>query len=98
VDIHYQAGLGLENGQMPSFWRAVICRYAIAELARPICACDQSNKERYQWQFDLARTSGDEQYPLISGEDLANPLGTRRGAVYAWKVINQYRQLPVVAI
>jgi hypothetical protein len=81
------------NGQMDPFWQTVIARFAAAELARPICGCDDANRELYRWQFDLARTSGagDEAYGAISQDDLNNPYGTRRGHVFAWRAV-QSRQ------
>lgn len=83
------------DGQMDRKWAVAVARLAAAELARPICACDEANRELYRWQFDLARTGGaaDEAYGAISAEDLNNPFGTRRGHVYAWKVVSDLRQM-----
>lgn len=83
------------RGQMDPFWQTVVARFAAAELARPICGCDDANRELYRWQFDLARTSGaaDEAYGAISAKDLDNPFGTRRGAVSAWRAIQSRQQL-----
>jgi hypothetical protein len=94
--ISYQAGIALDGrGQMDPFWQTVIARFAAAELARPICGCDDANRELARWQFDLARTSGagDEAYGAISQEDLSNPFGTRRGHVFAWRAIQPRIQL-----
>lgn len=85
------AGVPLDSrGQMDSFWQVIIARLAAAELARPICGCEDANRELYRWQFDLARSSGanDEMYGAISPDDLNNPFGTRRGHVYAWRAIS----------
>lgn len=96
VIIRYLAGYPLaSDGQMNRTWQVIVARLAAAELARPICACDEANRELYRWQFDLARTSGagDEAYGAVSQEDLANPFGTRRGHVYAWRQVKNLRQL-----
>jgi hypothetical protein len=96
VIIRYLAGYPLaSDGQMQEPYRTIVARLAAAELARPICACDEANRELYRWQFDLARTagSGDEAYGAVSAEDLNNPFGTRRGHVYAWKQVRNLRQL-----
>lgn len=96
VTIRYLAGFPLaSDGQMQEPFRTVVARLAAAELARPICGCDEASRELYRWQFDLARTSGagDEAYGAISANDLDNPLGTRRGHVFAWRFIKQRQQL-----
>lgn len=92
VTVRYLAGQTLVDGQMTEKWRTIVARLAAAELARRICACDEANQELYHWQFDLGRAAGanDEQYS-ISPPDLDNPLGTRRGQVWAWKQIRNLR-------
>lgn len=73
-------------------WEQIVARLAMAELSRPICGCDMANQSLYHWQFDMSRAAGanDEQYS-ISPADLNNPLGTRRGAVYAWKQVQNLK-------
>lgn len=95
VTVRYLAGYPLDSGQMDRRFQTIVARMALAELARPICACDKANRELYRWQFDLAQTSGnnDEAYGAISADDLNNPFGTRRGHVYAWKAIQTERNL-----
>jgi hypothetical protein len=95
VTVNYLAGMALEDGQMARAWQTIVARLAAAELTRPICACEAANRELSRWQFDLARTGGsnDEAYGAISQADLNNPLGTRRGHVYAWRQITNLRHL-----
>jgi hypothetical protein len=92
--IRYRAGQAFENGQMEHRYRVIVARFAIAELARMICACDGSNRELHKWQFDLSRSAGvgDEQY-RIADRDLNNPFGTARGHVYAWQEVENVRIL-----
>lgn len=93
VKIRYQAGYPTNGqGEMQTWMQTVVARLAMAELARPICGCDLANRELYRWQFDMARASGanDEQYQ-IAQEDLSNPLGTRAGAIDAWKRVKNLR-------
>lgn len=94
VTVRVYAGYPLENQAMAKKFQTVVARLAMAELARPVCACESANRELHNWQFDLARSAGanDETFGFISREDLANPLGTRRGAVFAWKQIRNLRQ------
>jgi hypothetical protein len=96
VVVRTLAGYPLDSrGQMDPFWQTVVARFAAAELARPICGCEDANRELFRWQFDLARTSGsgDEAYGAISAKDLDNPFGTRRGHVWAWRAIQTRQQL-----
>lgn len=99
ITVQYVAGAPLTWGQMQPQWQTVVARLAAAELARPICACEDANRALYHWQFDLARARGamDEQY-AISPADLDNPLGTRRGHVYAWRMIKQHRRIGGVLV
>lgn len=93
VLIRYLAGSPLQtNGQMDAQLQVVVARLAAAELARPICGCDDANRELYRWQYDISRTAGanDEMY-AVSPKDLDNPLGTRRGHIYAWKYIKDHQ-------
>lgn len=92
VTVRYLAGQELRDGAMdPRFARAVT-RLAVAELARPLCGCESANREVYRWQFDLARSAGnnDEAY-LTSATDLDNPFGTRRGHLDAWRTVRSLR-------
>jgi hypothetical protein len=89
VTVTYLAGVSLNSS-----WETIITRLAAAELAAPLCACEDASAELYRWQKDLALTGkGDEIFGAISQDDLSNPLGTRRGAVYAYRQIRNLRQL-----
>lgn len=93
VLVRYLAGEQRVNNQMEASMNGIVSRMACAELQQRICACDTANRSIYHWQFDLARSAGsnDEAYTMVSGEDLRNPLGTKRGQVYAWKDIQSRR-------
>ena len=84
VTIRYQAGLALEGIQMQQHAAVVVARLAAAELARPICACTSANKELSEWQWDLSRTGATDQL-YSAPNDLTNPLGSRRGQIYAYR-------------
>ena len=100
VQIRAWAGKPLVNGAMELRMQRVVAYMAAAELAKPICACQDSNRNLYHWQFDLARTGGadGEQYGMIAPEDLSCPYGTRRGHIYAWKETRDLRLLTGWAI
>lgn len=96
VIIRYLAGAPLGNDNcMNTDMKRIDFRLSAAEIQRRICACDTANRNLYHWQFDLSRTggAGGETYAMMSQADLANPLGTLRGQVMAWKDIKDRRVL-----
>jgi hypothetical protein len=84
LQINYRAGEPLPE------WQTTVTRFALAELRKRICPCDEANEEIFRWQQDLARDGGvmEAQY-RISNDDLENPLGTRAGAIDAWHRISR---------
>jgi hypothetical protein len=89
VLIRYLAGLDLDSkGWMQRTMRTIVSRLAAAEMTRRICACDAANREWSNWQFDISRLNSPETYQA-SLNVLDNPLGTRRGHIYAWQQIKQ---------
>lgn len=95
VTVRYLAGYPRppDGQRIDPEWRTVVARLAAAEMGRPICACEDANRELYRWQFDLSRAAGlnDEQYST-SPDDLDNPFGTRRGQVQAWRWVLRRQQ------
>ena len=107
VLIRYEAGVRLApvetsvnvpEGRDGGDWASAIAQLATARLPRQIATCDVANRKSWHWQFDLSRAAGlaDEQF-RISEDDLKNPIGTKRGEVYAWKTIqNTFMSRPTV--
>lgn len=94
VTVRYLAGFPLgSDGQMQEPYRTIVARLAAAELARNVCGCEEANREIYRWQFDLSQTARGDELFAISQQNLDNPFGTRRGQVYAWKAVQNLRQL-----
>ncbi len=91
--VRYYAGYPLENGDMAKKMQIAVARLAAAELSNKIAACDISSREMHKWQFDLSRSNLSEEYAFFSAVDLDNPLGTRRGHVYAWKFVEEFKNL-----
>lgn len=86
VLIRYLAGRPLDiQGHMYKPMRTLVSRLACAEMPRRICACDTANREWSYWQFDISRADGPETYQSFNL--VSNPLGTRRGHIYAWNQI-----------
>lgn len=98
VQVRYLAGVPLQQGRMNRFWAEVVCMLTLAEIPGPICACKEANKRLGEWQTDLARSSGSEQFAYISREALSNPFGTRRGHVEAWMRVRDTRTLSGIAV
>lgn len=86
VTVNYIAGEPLVNGQMSERYKVIIARFAAAELARPLCGCEEASAAASYWQFDLAQTAGAQNGETYAAPFAAmdNPFGTRRGHVYAW--------------
>jgi len=95
VILRYLAGAHLleVNEQLPRSgnWSDILFRLSIAELEGCFCTDHRANQILYQWQVDMAVSVPKQQTIRISESDLRNPLGTRRGAVYAWNQIKHLR-------
>jgi hypothetical protein len=90
VMIRYLAGFPKEtHGWMDPFMTKLVARLSAAEMTRKICACDQANREWSHWQQDVSRVEGPETYQ-INFDGLSNPIGTRRGQLFAW---SQFKSL-----
>lgn len=96
VRLYYLAGLrdkslGCSERDMPRQWENIIANYASSLLERPICDCGTAHNKVDIMRADLAFTGGAGEISSynISKSDLDNPLGTRRGAILAWKQIRQ---------
>lgn len=105
VRLYYQAGLRPKGvtcpmNQMGRAWEQAVAAYAAALLSRTVCDCERAHANVERWQRDLALTSGGTQLESfsMSAGDLDNPLGTRAGAIFAWKRIkDQARSMVVYA-
>jgi hypothetical protein len=88
IEIRYEAGADLVDGQVHPQWATAVSRLAAAELGRRICACNAANKELYYWQIDRAFMGSAELEKFsMTGEDMVNPFGTRNGHLFAWKMV-----------
>lgn len=92
IVLRYCAGKPLDGIRMDERWATTTARLAAAELTREICGCTAANRELYEWQFDLARSSGTSD-TFAPSADLTNPLGSRRGQVDAWRQIVREQRL-----
>lgn len=97
IRLWYYAGWRDKNAAQPLLemddqWARIVSYFAASKLDRPVCACSKAQFE--QWQQDLSFSGGSDETGsyTLSPSDLANPFGTRRGAVQAWR---RARTLPI---
>ena len=94
VRLFYYAGLRdkgrtCANIVMDREWARAVAYYAASLLDRPLCDCTVVKQQLERYSQDLAFQSGADETGSyqISADDLDCPLGTRRGALLAWKRI-----------
>lgn len=92
VTVRLLAGEPLESGNVARKWQTIVARLAMAEMARPLVACEAANRELFRWQLDVALVDGhNEEKYQASDADLACPWGTRRGHIWAWRQVQQLK-------
>lgn len=98
--VWYRAGWrdksqALPNIQMDPQWERAITYLALSMLDRPLCVCENIRAYTAHWTEDIAATtsspSGGSMTIRVSDKILDNPLGTTRGAIFAWRQISQNR-------
>lgn len=80
------------NLQMASEWERAVAYLALAKLDRPLCGCSTLQAYSQHWSTDLAHRTGTSAMSSsfqLSRRVLDNPLGTTRGAMYAWNMIKR---------
>ncbi len=98
VTIRYLAGLpARDDGTPVDPWATAVCRLAAADLARPVCSCQSANSEIARWQQDVSQTGATDAL-FQAPPDFANPFGSRRGQIDAWRQVIDARQLPGISI
>lgn len=96
VRLYYYAGLRAKGLTCPTLqmdrgWERIVAYYAASLLERQVCDCPNVHAGVDRWRQDLAFSGGADELASynLTEEDLGNPLGTRRGAIFAWKRIKQ---------
>jgi hypothetical protein len=72
-------------------WQDILFRLSIAEMEGCFCTDHRANQILAEWQVDMAVSVPKQQSIAISQEQMNSPLGTRRGAIYAWNQIKHLR-------
>lgn len=86
LDERYLRGDNCEP--LSDFFAHPIAWLATARLERPLCACNNAHALAEHLRVDLAFAGESGSYSL-SEEDLANPFGSRRGELMAWRRISK---------
>lgn len=92
--MYYRAGLQDMSRdrpmvQMDPQWERAVAFYALALLDRDICDCAPIKGVSDKWREDLARQTSQGSSFQLSDSVLNNPLGTSRGAQFAWSMIKE---------
>lgn len=93
--LNYYAGYGTSKVTMDRNLARAVVWLAVSMLDRPLCACDHIQAIAQHWREDLSLSySGGEasnSYNIDPGT-LNNPLGTTRGAISAWRIVQNLRR------
>lgn len=97
VRLWYRAGYRDQTQKRPIHdmkpqWARAVAYMATALLARPLCACQNVTAQVEHWMDDLAKSESDQstsQNYRLDTRVLANPFGTTRGALYAWRMFQR---------
>ena len=90
VILRYQAGYPADSqGQMDPAWAEIVTYLAAAELKTRIAACKDVNARLFELQQDMALQSTQTERYQVAPDDLANPFGTRRGHIQAWRAASK---------
>ena len=74
--------------QLDPYWEKAIVYMSVALLDRDLCSCNNVERFVEYWREDLSRVGAEVSYQ-VSPEDLSNPFGPTRGAIYAWRQVHR---------
>lgn len=85
VKVNYRAGLGLVRGAIDPTLAEAIIRFANTHFGQPPCKLSERVHEK--WTYDRDPEGRD----LLTPDIIHNPFGIQRGAIFAWRTINNPR-------
>lgn len=101
VRLWYRAGLAYNPTNynvMDPQWESAIAYLAMSMLDRPLCGCNSMEKASVYWSEDLSLVTESSHFQTGRMGLIDNPLGTTRGALHAWRIIQQQALGQAVAI
>jgi len=90
VRAKFLAGYPLVNGRMDRRFADLVAHLAAAWLPVEECGCERSARILHYWRAEASDMEANQPPRPITPEEINNPFGSLRGAVYAWKGIQQY--------
>lgn len=85
VKVNYRAGLALVRGRVDPTLEEALIRFANTFFGQ--IPCPLSKRVNEKWVFDR----DPEDRNLVTPQDVRNPFGLQRGAIFAWRTINNPR-------
>lgn len=88
ADLRYRAGASDARSKvkLKPEWERAVAYYALSFLDRPLCRCNSLSAFSDYWRQDIAKR----EFGFNASQALLNcPLGTTRGAINAWRLIQR---------
>lgn len=90
IDEQYLRGASCEA--LSQYFAQAIAWLATARIERPICACNNAHTLAMELRKDMAFSDDNGSF-IMSEEELANPFGTKKGEVMAWRRIRRLSEI-----
>ena len=88
--VKFRAGMPLVNGRMDRRFADLVAHLAAAWLPNDQCGCERSSRILHYWRAEASEMEANQRSRPIAPVDINHPFGSLRGAVYAWKGIQQF--------
>lgn len=85
VRVQYLAGVARENGRMARAMADIVAHLTAGWLTAEKCGCERSNRILTYWREMPSQASDGTTARPLTAEEVNNPFGATRGAIWAWK-------------
>lgn len=93
VYVNYLSGVPLVNGFVQQELGKAVAMYATALLPSLPCGCDRAQLIITHWREPIYSSQANEQPAYAPADTGTNTFGVERGAVYAWRAIQEWKQV-----